>query len=140
MAAFLGYCAQCLGVGKGDHTFLLYCSYVADVSPQEQWDNIPAIGKLQILTFVGMLESYGEIPGDVPHYTAPGGLPGSTTFDHGQPHGDPLRPLQAVRPRVAGIITLADIVHLPLMRCRQLLAECATARQQPAGVLSCAWT
>merc|ERR1711990_957311 len=38
--------------------------------------NIPVIGKLQILTFVGMLESYGEIPGDVPHYTAPGGKPG----------------------------------------------------------------
>ena len=34
------------------------------------------IGKLQILTFIGMLESYGEIPGDVPHYTATGGLPG----------------------------------------------------------------
>ena len=76
MAAFLGDCVQCLGVVKGEHKFLLYCGYVADVSPQEQWDNIPVIGKLQILTFVGMLESYGEIPGDVPHYTAPGGLPG----------------------------------------------------------------
>ena len=60
---------ECLGVVKGEHTFLPYCGYVAEVSPQEQ-------GKLQILTFVGMLESYGEIPGDVPHYTASGGLPG----------------------------------------------------------------
>ena len=34
------------------------------------------IGKHQILTFVGMLESYGEIPGDAPHYTALGGKPG----------------------------------------------------------------
>ena len=34
------------------------------------------IGKLQILTFVGMLESHGEIPGDVPHYAALGGLAG----------------------------------------------------------------
>ena len=67
---------QCVGVVKGEHKFLLYCGYVADVSPQEQWDNIPVIGKLQILTFVGMLESYDEILGDVPHYTAPGGLPG----------------------------------------------------------------
>ena len=25
MAAFLGYCAQCLGVVEGDHTFLPYC-------------------------------------------------------------------------------------------------------------------
>jgi hypothetical protein len=60
----------CVGVVKGEHKFLLYCQYcgyVADVSPQEQWDNIPVIGKLQIFTFVGMLESYGEILGDVPH-------------------------------------------------------------------------
>ena len=63
MAAFLGDCVQCLGVVKGKHTFLPYCGYLAEVSPQEQ-------GKLKILTFVGMLESYGEIPGDVPHYTA----------------------------------------------------------------------
>ena len=61
MAAFLGDCVQCLGVVKGEHTFLPYRGYVADVTPQEQWDNIPVIGKLQILTFVGMLESYGEI-------------------------------------------------------------------------------
>ena len=46
------------------------------MTPQEQWGNIPVIGKLQILTFIGMLESYGEIPGDVPHYTAPGSLAG----------------------------------------------------------------
>ena len=76
MAAFLGYCAQCLDVAKGENTFLPYCGNIADVSPQEQWGNISVIGELQILTFVGMLESYGEIPGDVPHYTAPGGLPG----------------------------------------------------------------
>ena len=41
MAAFLGYCVQCLDVAKGKHTFLPYCGYVADVSPQKQ-------GKLQI--------------------------------------------------------------------------------------------
>ena len=77
-----------------------YRGFVPDVSPQEQsraarrsprrasggggllssrpdssrrWDNIPLIGKLQILVFVGMLESYGEIL--APHYTK-GGLPG----------------------------------------------------------------
>jgi len=41
----------------------------SSVSPQEQ-------GNLQMLTFVGMLESYVAIPGDVPHYTAPGDLQG----------------------------------------------------------------
>ena len=43
MAAFLGDCVQCLGVVKGKHTFLAYCGYVAEVSPQEQ-------GKLKILS------------------------------------------------------------------------------------------
>jgi len=76
MAAFLGFCVQSLDVVKGEHTFLPYRGYVADVTPQEQWDNIPVIAKLQILTFIGMLESYGEIPGEVPHYTQPGGIPG----------------------------------------------------------------
>ena len=76
MAAFLGFCVQCTDVVKGEHSFLPYRGYVADVSPQEQWDNIPVIAKLQILTFIGMLESYGEIPGEVPHYTQPGGIPG----------------------------------------------------------------
>ena len=114
MAAFLGYCVQCLGVGKGEHTFLLYCGYVADVSPQEQWDNTPVIGQQQILTFVGMLESYGEIPGDVPHYTATGGRPpGLLPAHQWQPPGEPLRPLQAVRSTTSRRhITLADIAYL----------------------------
>ncbi|KAH8055681.1 chlorophyll A-B binding protein [Aureococcus anophagefferens] len=58
MAGFLGFLAQC--------------------TPVEQWDNIPLIGKLQIFTFVGMLESYGEgagQPDGYVHYTK-GGLPG----------------------------------------------------------------
>merc|ERR1719359_1202728 len=76
MAGFLGYCVQCLDAVKGERCRVPYRGYVENVSPQEQWDNIPVIGKLQILTFVGMLESYGEIPGEVPHYTQPGGIPG----------------------------------------------------------------
>jgi hypothetical protein len=76
MAAFLGFCVQSLDAVKGAHSTVPYRGYVENVSPQEQWDNIPVIGKLQILTFVGMLESYGEIPGEVPHYTQPGGIPG----------------------------------------------------------------
>ena len=47
------------------------------MTPQEQWDNIPLVAKLQILVFVGMLESYGEGAGDESyvHYTK-GGMPG----------------------------------------------------------------
>jgi len=60
MAGFLGFCAQCTDLVKGPHKVLPYRGYVEDVSPQEQWDNIPLIGKLQIITLIGMLESYGE--------------------------------------------------------------------------------
>ncbi|KAH8063514.1 serine carboxypeptidase [Aureococcus anophagefferens] len=55
-----------------------YSGYVSNVSPQEQWENVPAIGKLQILVLVGMLESYGEgagSPEGYVHYCS-GGLPG----------------------------------------------------------------
>merc|ERR1712167_155097 len=63
---------------SGEHTVLPYRGYVAGCTPQEQWDNIPLYGKLQILVFVGMLESYGEgagSPDGYVHYTK-GGLPG----------------------------------------------------------------
>ena len=139
MATFLGYCVQCLGVGKGEHTFLLYFGYVANVSPQEQWDNTPVIGQQQILTFVGMLESYGEIPGDVPHYTATGGLPGyylpsmttarrSSSASTSRSFDQEFQAYHLGRHRVP-----------LLVRCRQLLTWFVTARQ-PAGVLVCAWT
>mmetsp|Transcript_28467 Transcript_28467/g.85892 ORF Transcript_28467/g.85892 Transcript_28467/m.85892 type:complete len:180 (+) Transcript_28467:162-701(+) len=90
MAGFLGFCAQSTPLVAGEHSlpFRLrgensvfptppYRGFVADVSPQEQWDNIPTIGKFQILVFVGMLESYGEGAGDESyvHYTK-GGMPG----------------------------------------------------------------
>jgi len=79
MAGFLGFCAQCTDLVKGPHSILPYRGYVENVSPQEQWDNIPLNGKLQILVLVGMLESYGEgagcDPSEYTHYTQ-GGLPG----------------------------------------------------------------
>eukprot|EP00635_Sarcinochrysidales_sp_CCMP3193_P003642 CAMPEP_0118897042 /NCGR_PEP_ID=MMETSP1166-20130328/4606_1 /TAXON_ID=1104430 /ORGANISM="Chrysoreinhardia sp, Strain CCMP3193" /LENGTH=272 /DNA_ID=CAMNT_0006836103 /DNA_START=43 /DNA_END=861 /DNA_ORIENTATION=+ len=78
MAAFLGYCVQSLPIVSGPHVFDPYRGYVAGVTPQEQWDNIPAIAKFQILVFIGMLESYGEgagSPEGYVHYTK-GGLPG----------------------------------------------------------------
>jgi hypothetical protein len=78
MAGFLGFCLQSLPVVAGDHLLKPYSGYVSNVSPQEQWENVPAIGKLQILVLVGMLESYGEgagSPEGYVHYCA-GGLPG----------------------------------------------------------------
>ena len=78
MAAFLGYLAQCTDLVKGEHTYLPYRGYVAGCTPQEQWDNIPLYGKLQIFGLIGMLESYGEgagAPDGYVHYMK-GGKPG----------------------------------------------------------------
>ena len=78
MAGFLGFIAHCTPIVSGEHKFLPYRGYVAGVTPQEQWDNIPLIGKLQILIAIGMLESYGEGAGDPEGYThyMKGGKPG----------------------------------------------------------------
>lgn len=55
------------------HNNLPFPGYEAGLTPPEQWDAIPLWGKVQIVTFVGMLESYGEL---LPvHYTN-GGVPG----------------------------------------------------------------
>ena len=78
MAGFLGFLAQSTPIVAGEHAILPYRGYVAGCTPQEQWANIPLIGKLQILVAVGMLESYGEgagSPAGYVHYTK-GGLPG----------------------------------------------------------------
>ena len=73
MAAFLGYLAQSTPVVSGPHGKLPFKGYEPGLTPPEQWDAIPLVGKLQIFGIIGMLESYGEIL-DV-HYTN-GGLPG----------------------------------------------------------------
>jgi len=78
MAAVLGFIAQCTPLVSGEHSVAPYRGYVAGCTPQEQWDNIPLLGKLQIITLIGMLESYGEGAGaseGYVHYTK-GGKPG----------------------------------------------------------------
>jgi len=78
MAGFLGFLAGCTPLVSGEHKYLPYKGYVAGCTPQEQWDNIPLYGKLQIITAVGMLESYGEGAGQPDGYThyMKGGKPG----------------------------------------------------------------
>merc|ERR1719231_1965855 len=91
MAGFLGFCVQSTPLVAGEHSFPIryrgengvfptppYRGFVPDVTPQEQWDNIPLIGKLQILVAVGMLESYGEGADAGPEYKhyMKGGMPG----------------------------------------------------------------
>ena len=78
MAGFLGFIAGCTPLVSGEHGTLPYRGYVAGVTPQEQWDNIPLLAKLQIFIAIGMLESYGEgagSPEGYVHYTK-GGQPG----------------------------------------------------------------
>mmetsp|Transcript_14316 Transcript_14316/g.49554 ORF Transcript_14316/g.49554 Transcript_14316/m.49554 type:complete len:278 (-) Transcript_14316:84-917(-) len=91
MAGFLGFCAQSTPFVSGTHNFPVrfdrvnsfvelppYRGYVPNVTPQEQWDNMPLIAKLQIFTLIGLLESYGEGAGQPEgyvHYTK-GGVPG----------------------------------------------------------------
>merc|ERR1711981_524194 len=73
MAGFLGYWAQSTDFISGPHNNLPYRGYEPGLTPPEQWDAIPLIGKVQIITFVGMLESYGEL---LPQHYTKGGVPG----------------------------------------------------------------
>jgi len=88
MAGFLGFCAQSTPLISGEHTFAPYSGYVAGCTPQEQWDNIPLVAKLQILGLIGMLESYGEGAGstEYTHYMK-GGKPGFYPEIKGQNNG-----------------------------------------------------
>ena len=61
MAGFLGFIAHCTPIVSGEHKFPTAATSLAP-RREEQWDNIPLIGKLQILIAIGMLESYGEAP------------------------------------------------------------------------------
>ena len=78
MAGFLGFLAQSTPLVAGAHKYAPYRGYVAGVTPQEQWDNIPLYGKLQIFVAIGMLESYGEGAGEPDGYVhyMKGGKPG----------------------------------------------------------------
>jgi len=83
MAAFVGYCVQ-------SNFHFPYAQTTAgdmfpstDLSPEAQWDAIPAAAKWQIILFVGFLEFWGEWEdaSDEPHYMR-GGQPGKfPTFD-----------------------------------------------------------
>jgi len=78
MAGFLGFLAQSTPLVSGEHAFAPYKGYIAGCTPQQQWANMPDVAKLQIITLVGMLESYGEGAGNPEgyvHYTK-GGQPG----------------------------------------------------------------
>ena len=145
MAAFLGYCFQSLPLIAGDHILKPYSGYVSGVTPQEQWDNVPAIGKLQILVLVGMLESYGEgagSPAGYVHYTQggkPGFFPsikgkggfagGTCLFDLYDPFG--ILPEQTEAEKKKGLFAEINNGRLAMIGLFSVLAESAVPGSNP---------
>jgi len=82
MAAFVGYCLQSNGIVfpwklTGDISF---SDIAAAGSPPDQWDALPTAAKVQILIFIGFLETWSETPNVLAadgnaHYMR-GGIPG----------------------------------------------------------------
>jgi len=78
MAAFVGYCIQSNWHWPWDQSLDGSAFPSIDLSPEQQWDAIPAIARWQIILFVGALELWSEATGKVteePHYMK-GGQPG----------------------------------------------------------------
>ncbi|KAH8070022.1 chlorophyll A-B binding protein [Aureococcus anophagefferens] len=144
MAGFLGFIAGCTPLVSGEHAVLPYRGYVAGVTPQEQWDNIPQAGKLQIFALVGMLESYGEgagFPEGYVHY-AKGGMPGyyppiggtagfgQVTFDLYKPF--PIFPEQTDAEKERGRRVEINNGRLAMLGLFSLLSESAVPGSVPA--------
>jgi len=99
MAAFVGYCVQSNGIvfpwkltGEISHADI-----AAAGSPPEQWDALPTASKLQILLFIGFLESWSETSfalekDGLKHYMR-GGIPGKFPSFEAAPHPVPLKNL-----------------------------------------------
>jgi len=142
MAGFLGFCAQSTALVAGEHKLAPYTGYVAGVTPQEQWDNIPYIAKLQIITLIGMLESYGEgagSPEGYVHYTK-GGKPGYYPPIKGKGLGqiqfdlfDPfkIQPVQTEEEKVRGLKCEVNNGRLAMIGLFGLLSEGSTPGSVP---------
>jgi len=145
MAGFLGFLAQSTPLVAGEHAILPYRGYVAGCTPQEQWANIPLIGKLQILVAVGMLESYGEgagSPEGYVHYTQ-GGKPGfypsikgkggfaggQILFDLYDPFG--ILPEQSEAEKKKGLFAEINNGRLAMIGLFSVLAESAVPGSNP---------
>jgi len=83
MAAFVGFSVQALGIHfPGDIApGISYESISAAGGPGDQWDAVPTAGKLQIFSFIALLEFIGESDyalgkSGMKHYMR-GGKPGS---------------------------------------------------------------
>jgi len=84
MAAFVGYCVQSNFVWPWAMTYAGDSFPSADLSPEAQWDAMPANAKYQIFTVIAALEIWDECGGgEDPHYMrgrAAGKYPSFKTF------------------------------------------------------------
>jgi len=84
MAAFVGYCVHSNFHFPWPQTLAGTMPPSTDLSPEAQWDAIPAAAKWQIFTVISALELWDECGGgDMPHYMAgrqPGKYPSFKNF------------------------------------------------------------
>lgn len=78
MFAFVGYIVQCNGIHlPGDIATGTSFESISQVKPLEAWAAVPALGQLQIISFLGCFEILTEM--EKPHYMK-GGKPGVVPF------------------------------------------------------------
>jgi len=86
MAAFVGYCVQSNWHWPWAMTTAGESFPSVDLSPEQQWDAIPAVARYQIILVIGFFEGWSEASGNIsdePHYMRggqPGKFPSFQTF------------------------------------------------------------
>jgi hypothetical protein len=122
MAAFVGWLVAASGVhfpGTLSLSESLSFEDISKLPPLEQWAALPALGKLQILAWVGLMEGRSE--SIKPHYMS-GGTPGDLkSLKGGVPFWDPV-----------GFTSKLDAEKLK----RQRLVEIKNGRLAMIGVVS----
>jgi hypothetical protein len=144
MAAFVGFCLQSNGIVfpwklTGDISFE---DIAAAGGPPEQWDALPTAAKLQILIFIGFLETWGETSAALAndgnaHYMR-GGVPGK--FPKFRVEEGQFLPGEASVPHPVPFDSLYDPFNLNAEKSREeldksLLAEINNGRLAMIGIM-----
>merc|ERR1711988_1261825 len=142
MAAFVGYIVQANGI----HFPYLIGEPTSGLTPEEQWFNLPMIGRAQIIGFIGFLEFWGEFGGGYSggaHYMR-GGVPGAypdfkdIPFHAGHlerfPLFDPARTIrnQPAEKKAAGLLKEINNGRLAMIGIMGFMAEAKVPGPVPA--------